>query len=275
MNELVIQGGNGQDVTTSQIVAQVFGKRHSDVLRDVRNLKCSDDFRKRNFALMVEMKELPQGGAQKSEFYEMTKDGFSFLVMGYTGAKAGQFKEQFIAEFNKREMMLKSDDYILMRSQQILQKRIELAEQKVKQLEADNETKRKRIEQQTETIEQQNVTIKEQAPKVNYYDQTLQSVNTLTTTQVAKEIGLDASKLNRKMNEAGVIFRQSGQWLLRQPYSSWNLSATRTQTYTRSDGTTGTSTYTVWNERGRRFIHALHESGYNARAAVKMIKSAE
>lgn len=133
MNELVIQGGNGQDVTTSQIVAQVFGKRHSDVLRDVRNLKCSDDFRKRNFALMVEMKELPQGGAQKSEFYEMTKDGFSFLVMGYTGAKAGQFKEQFIAEFNKREMMLKSDDYILMRSQQILQKRIELAEQKVKQ----------------------------------------------------------------------------------------------------------------------------------------------
>lgn len=150
----------------------------------------------------------------------MTKDGFSFLVMGYTGAKAGQFKEQFIAEFNKREMMLKSDDYILMRSQQILQKRIELAEQKVKQLEADNETKRQRIEQQTETIEQQNVTIKEQAPKVNYYDQTLQSVNTLTTTQVAKEIGLDASKLNRKMNEAGVIFRQSGQWLLRQPYSS-------------------------------------------------------
>lgn len=45
----------------------------------------------------------------------MTKDGFSFLVMGYTGAKAGQFKEMFIAEFNMREAMLKSDDYILAR----------------------------------------------------------------------------------------------------------------------------------------------------------------
>lgn len=74
---------------------------------------------------MVEMRELPQGGAQKVEWYEMTKDGFSFLVMGYTGTKAVHFKEMFIAEFNKREAMLKSDDYILMRSQQILQKELQ------------------------------------------------------------------------------------------------------------------------------------------------------
>lgn len=64
----------------------------------------------------------------------MTKDGFSFLVMGYTGAKAGEFKERFINEFNRREALLKDDDYILMRSQQILQKRIEIAEEKMEKL---------------------------------------------------------------------------------------------------------------------------------------------
>lgn len=139
MADLVFQNSNGNDVTTSLIVAQVFGKRNSDVLRDIRSLNCSESFRKRNFALMVKMNELPQGGSQKSEYYEMTKDGFSFLVMGYTGAKAGEFKERFINEFNRRESLLKDDDYILMRSQQILQKRLEASEEKIKQLESQAE----------------------------------------------------------------------------------------------------------------------------------------
>lgn len=65
-------------------------------MRDIRELHCSDDFRATNFGLMVEMKELPQGGATRSEYYEITKDGFTFLVMGYTGEKAAKFKEMFI-----------------------------------------------------------------------------------------------------------------------------------------------------------------------------------
>lgn len=141
-------------------------------------------------------------------------------------------------------------------------------------VQAEEEKERLMIanERQQATIEQQNATIQEQAPKVSYYDETLQSVNTLTTTQIAKELGLDASKLNQRLKAAGVIFRQSGMWMLRQPYSSWNMTATRTQTYTRSDGSTGTSIYTVWNERGRRFIHALHDCEYNARKARKSLE---
>jgi len=45
----------GQTTTTSLIVADVFGKRHTDVLRDIRNLSCSDDFRKSNFGLYYYM----------------------------------------------------------------------------------------------------------------------------------------------------------------------------------------------------------------------------
>lgn len=130
-------------------------------------------------------------------------------------------------------------------------------------------------EHQQATIERQEQTIKEQAPKVSYYDTTLQSVNTLTTTQIAKEIGLDAPKLNQKLKQAGVIFRQSGMWLLRQPYSAWGLTSTRTQTYTRSDGSTGTSMYTVWTERGRRFIHAVHDCDYNVRKASRALAGKE
>jgi Rha family phage regulatory protein len=90
-------------VTTSSLVAQKFGKRNSDVLRDIRDLNCSQQFYERNFAFVVEMKSLPQGGATKTEHCIMTKDGFTFLVMGYTGKQAGQFKEEYIYAFNEME----------------------------------------------------------------------------------------------------------------------------------------------------------------------------
>lgn len=131
MAELVFQNRNGNDVTTSLIVAQVFGKEHKNVVRDIENLSCSETFNQLNFERIT----YKDARNREQTAYEMTKDGFSFLVMGYTGAKAGEFKEKFISEFNKRESLLKNDDYILMRSQQILQKRIEIAEEKIKRLE--------------------------------------------------------------------------------------------------------------------------------------------
>lgn len=220
MSNLVIQSPQGRDVTTSLIVAHVFGKRNADVLRDVRNLHCSPEFKERNFVLMVSISELPQGGAQKSEYYEMTKDGFSFLVMGYTGDKAGQFKEMFINEFNKREMMLKSDDYILARSQEILHNRLQLAEQQ--------------LAQANERIALQDTQLREQASKVQYVDEVLQSVNTYTSTQMSKELGLLTAK-----------------------YSEKGYTKPRTHQFTRNDGTIGTNTTTVWTEKGRAFLHTI------------------
>lgn len=209
MADLVFQNSNGNDVTTSLIVAQVFGKEHKNVVRDIENLSCSENFNRLNFERIT----YKDARNREQTAYEMTKDGFSFLVMGYTGTKAGEFKERFINEFNRREFLLKDDDYILMRSQQILQKRLEASEEKIKQLESQ-------AEQQQETIELQQKELTQSAPKVSYYDNHLQSVNALTTTQIAKEIGMSAEKLNNKLKELGIQFKQSGQWLLKSPYDN-------------------------------------------------------
>lgn len=154
---------------------------------------------------------------------------------------------------------------IMARALTIAQATLAKREERLKQLEAQTE-------QQQATIELQDKEIKEAAPKVNYYNSHLQSVNTLTSTQIAKQIGMDAEKLHKKLKEANVIYRQSGQWLLHSPYSTWGLHSTRTQTYTRSDGSIGTNVYTVWTERGRRFIIALYENEWNVRRAIKQIK---
>ncbi len=130
MESLVKINSNGNGVTTSLIVADIFGKEHNKVCRDIENLSCSENFRHANFGDTPYSH--PQNG-QTYKSYEMTKDGFSFLVMGYTGEKAGQFKEMFINEFNKRELMLNSDEYILIRASQIQQKTIKMLEEKIQE----------------------------------------------------------------------------------------------------------------------------------------------
>lgn len=141
-------------------------------------------------------------------------------------------------------------------------------------LQAEEEKERLLLENNhlSETVNLQTEELQKAAPKVNYYDTHLQSVNTLTSTQVAKQIGMVAEKLHKKLNEAGIIFYQSGQWLLYSPYSAWKLHDTRTNTFTRSDGSTGTNSYTVWTEKGRRFIIALYENEWDVKKAIKQIK---
>ena len=87
---------DGQVTTTSLHVAEHFGKRHDDVIKRIRALDCSPDFTVRNFA------ECSRKGANnKSEpYFRMTRDGFTFLCMGFTGKRAAQWKEAYINAFN-------------------------------------------------------------------------------------------------------------------------------------------------------------------------------
>ena len=102
--------------------------------------------------------------------------------------------------------------------------------------------------------------LKLQAPKVAYYDKVLQSQSTYTATQIAKELGMSASALNRRLKWAGIQFRQSGQWLLKAPYQNQGYTATRTHVWESRTGETGTAMLTVWTEKGRLFIHYLFEA---------------
>lgn len=92
----IISLHQGRPVTTSLKVAEVFGKQHKDVLRKIATLECSKDFNERNFALVT----YQDGKGEARPAYEMTKDGFIFVVMGFTGAKAAATKEAYINAFN-------------------------------------------------------------------------------------------------------------------------------------------------------------------------------
>lgn len=89
-------------VVSSLDVAETFGKDHKNILRDIRQLECSDEFRRLNF----EQSEYLNEQNHKQPMYYMTRDGFTILVMGYTGEKAMRFKEAYIKQFNAMEKTL-------------------------------------------------------------------------------------------------------------------------------------------------------------------------
>ena len=102
MNELITVV-NGKPVVTSKQIADHFGKTHRHVLRDVaKELETAGDFGSEHFGLSYytssQNKILP--------CYEMSRDGFTLIAMGFTGVKAQQWKIKYIEAFNAMEREL-------------------------------------------------------------------------------------------------------------------------------------------------------------------------
>jgi len=96
---------NGRPTVSSKEISDTFNKPHKNVIRDIKNLKCSDEFRALNFEPSTYIS--PQN--KRFDCFDMTKDGFVFLCMGFTGSKAAQYKEDYIKSYNKMESYIKNE----------------------------------------------------------------------------------------------------------------------------------------------------------------------
>ena len=133
MNELLpmITERDGKPVTTSRAVAEQFGKQHKNVIQAIEGLRTTLDetedgraFNRLNFQPVT----LPDGKGEKRPAYLLTRDGFTLLAMGFTGAKAVQFKVAYINAFNRMERFIKGGGLPAPAIQSI-EKRLEALEQ--------------------------------------------------------------------------------------------------------------------------------------------------
>ncbi|HDR2587271.1 Rha family transcriptional regulator [Enterobacter ludwigii] len=99
---------DGRAVTTSVALANYFQKRHDDVVRKIRGLisECRPSYHLRNFTEMVRDVPGGDGAVRKMPMYELTRDAFVLIVMGFTGKKALQWKIDYIEAFNRMEAEL-------------------------------------------------------------------------------------------------------------------------------------------------------------------------
>lgn len=196
-NGIEIVEHSGALMTSSLGVAERFEKRHADVLRAVDGLECSADFRERNFAFSTYR---PDGQRRDYPYVLMTRDGFSFLAMGFTGARAAQWKEKHITAFNAMEEQLRTAQHPAM---------IDLNDpsQLVPLLTS--------YAQRTQIAEAKVV---EMSPKADAFDRLDVAEGNLTVRPAAKVLGIMETKLTKWLELRRWAFRQNGKGPL-QPYA--------------------------------------------------------
>lgn len=118
----------------------------------------------------------------------------------------------------------------------------------------EERAKRKALELENQVKDQQ---IAELQPKASYYDLVLQCKDLLSMTEIAKDYGMSAKKMNKLLHELGVQFNQSGVWFLYAKYQDKGYTQTKTQNYNKPDGTQGAKTHMYWTQKGRLFLYEL------------------
>ena len=138
--------------------------------------------------------------------------------------------------------------------------------------ETDEEIMARALQIMHATIQRRDEEIATLKPKAEYTDQVLDSITCLTTTQVAKGMGMTANELNRILCQKHIQYGQSGQYLLYAPFARQGLAQNRTRTFRDLFGAVHTTSQLVWTERGRQFIHQLVNPMSDERLANFAIK---
>lgn len=196
MNELInIMEKDGQLVVSSRQVAENFEKEHKDVLKAIENIKAQ------NCAvtpLFIETSYKAGTGKNYKEYF-MTRDGFSLLVMGFTGNRALEWKLKYIEAFNHMEAELNSPERIMARA-------LKIAEETTNRLRIDNS--RLKVENQI------------MQPKAEYFDE-LVDRNLLTNfRETAAQLGVKQKKFITFLIEHKYIYRDKKGKLM--PYAKKN-----------------------------------------------------
>lgn len=233
-----------------------------------------------NIASMMDMVDEDEKGLRNvytlggfQNVWMLTEDGLYEILMRSRKPIAKQFKKGIKTILHEirttggyiATTAADTPEAIMARALKIAGETLKRNEQRMRELEAQTQ-------QQAATIGLQKKELTVAAPKVDYYDNTLASVNYITATQVADDLGISARALNKKLAEVGLIYFQSGQWHVKGVYKGWSLASTRTRTYQNSNGENVSKPTLVWNQRGKRFILALYNNDFNIKAAVAEIK---
>lgn len=113
-----------------------------------------------------------------------------------------------------------------------------------------------------QVVEQQKI-ISELEPKANYVDTILQSKSLVLMTQIAKDYGMSARKMNQILNDLKVQYKANGQWVLYSKYQNQGYVHSRTIDIVRSNGMADVKMQTEWTQKGRLFLYELlKKEGY-------------
>lgn len=171
--------------------------------------------------------------------HEITLDMAKEIAMIQRSEKGKQIRQYFL----ELERKWNSPEAVMNRALEYSRKQVQALLQTNEKLELENKMKDQQLN--------------ELKPKADYYDQILQSKSLVLISQIAKDYGMGAPTMNKKLHELGVQYKQGGQWLLYSKYQDKGYTHSRTINITRSDGRSDVRMQTEWTQKGRLFLYEL------------------
>lgn len=226
----------------SREVAEMIGKRHDKLLRDIRNYKehlaeakvGAGDFFLEHMYFDANNQERP--------CFLLTKQGCEMVANKLIGKKGTIFTALYVKKFN--EMQQSQSSYMIEDPIRRAERWIE-EQRQVKYLAEQNEVK--------------DQLIAEYEPKISYLDKILETKGLLATSQIAADYGMSAQALNKILHEERAQHKVGGQWILYKNHMNKGYTKSETINIRRSDGSPDTKMNTKWTQKGRLFIHELLE----------------
>lgn len=245
MNELSTMIVDDERMTSLQI-AEITGRRHTDVMRAIRNMEPAwEKVSERKFALAEYQDE--QGKPRPC--YSLNKEECLYI--------ATKFNDEARAKLIKRWKELEEQHQKPSVPQNYLEalKSLVKAEEEKQQLALENKQKDETII----TISKANVElgnkITEMLPKVSYYDRILQSNATMTITQIAQDYGMSAIAMNKELESMRIQHKERGQWILYAQFLKGGYVHSRAVDIIRRDGRHDVKYNTEWTTKGRLFLY--------------------
>lgn len=234
MTDLIIK----KETMTSLEIAEVTGKRHDSILRDIRNI-LSQGVDAHNF---VETSYTDKSNRQQ-KCYTLTKKGCLILASGYDVI----LREKIINRWEE----LETKDRNKYQVPKSFAEALMLAAKQQEQI----EEQRRQLEATSKEIVELNGVIAEMEPKVTYVDMILASKETVTTTQIAQDYGKSAKAFNVLLRNFGVQHKVGGQWVLYAKHLPFGYVQSDTFPIVHKNGTNGTVMHTKWTQKGRLFLY--------------------
>lgn len=262
MNEIVYRGESNQPLTNSKLVAEVFGKEHRNVVRDIKNLIEGGVLKNEQTPMFEETTYINEQNKQSYPMFIMNQDGFTLLAMGFNGKKAMEFKLKYIEAFNAMKRQIEQSNPSVPQNYLEALKSLVKSEEEKQQLALENKKQQEQILTISKTNMELGNKITDMLPKVSYYDKILQSNATMTITQIAQDYGMSAIKMNKELESMRIQHKMRGQWILFAQFLKGGYVHSRAVDIVRSDGSHDVKYNTEWTTKGRIFLYeALKAKG--------------
>lgn len=239
VNDLQVLDFEGQEVIDSRDVALLIGKSHAHLSRDIaryqKDISTNPTLDSLNFFIDSTYKD-KKGEIRKN--YLITKQGCEFVANKMTGQKGSQFTAQYVNLFNKMKQQVTNPMELVYEKWNIPDTyagALQLAANQAEMLE-------------------------KQKPKVDYYDSQMRNPSLMTTTEIAKDYGWSATRLNQELRKRRVIYPQgSGMhkvWVLYREFAGKGYTQYEAFTYDKGN-IKGMHNTLKWTQKGKKFIYDL------------------